>query len=139
MSTEENKILTRRIGEEIISQGNLDLADEVFDKDYIGHASPEDIKGPDGMKQYFSQMRNAFPDIKSTTQDQIAEGDKVVDYQAVTGTHKGEFQGIAPTGKQIEVTATIINRIAGGKIVESWSNLDMLGLMVQLWVLPLPK
>ncbi len=139
MSTEENKTLTRRIAEEIINKGNYDVANEVFAEDYIGHGSPEDIKGPEAMKQYFSQMRSAFPDIKSTTQDQIAEGDKVVDYQVVTGTHKGEFQGIASTGKQIKVTATIINRIAGGKIVESWSNLDMLSLMVQLGVVPPPK
>ena len=139
MSTEENKALTRRIAEEIINLGNLDVADEVYAKDFINYVPPDEIKGPEGIKQYFSQMRNAFPDIKSTTQDQIAEGDKVVDYQVVTGTHKGEFQGIAPTGKQIKVTATIINRIAGGKIVESWSNIDMLGLMQQIGAIPLPK
>jgi len=139
MSIEENKAFTHRVSEEIFNQGNLDLVDEIFDKDFIGHGSPEDIKGPESFKQYLSSIFSAFPDIKVTIQDQIAEGNKVVNRQIATDTHKGEFAGIAPTGKQVTINETIINRIAGGKIVEGWSNIDMLGLMQQIGAVPLPK
>ena len=139
MSIEENKALTRRVTEEIVNKGNLDLVDEIFDKDFIGHGSPEDIKGPEGWKQFLSQYLSAFPDLKITIHDQIAEGDRVVDRHTATATHKGELAGIAPTGKQVTITEIIINRITGGKIVESWSNIDMLGLMQQIGAVPPPK
>ena len=139
MSIEENKALSLRVTEEIFNQGNLDLVDEIIDKNFIAHGSSEDTKGPEGLKQFASQFRSAFPDLKITTQDQIAEGDRVVSRQLAIGTHKGELQGIAPTGKQITITAIIIDRSAGGKIVESWSNIDMLGLMQQIGAVPSPK
>lgn len=139
MSIEENKALTFRVTEEVFNQRNLDLVDELFDKGCISHASTGDIKGPEAIKQNFSQFLNAFPDLKITIQEQIAEGDKVVERQVATGTQKGEFAGIPPTGKKGTITAIIISRIAGGKIVEGWSNMDELGLMQQLGVVPLPK
>jgi steroid delta-isomerase-like uncharacterized protein len=139
VSIEENKALSIRVEEEIFNQGNLDVADEVYDKDFIDHGPPEETKGPEGMKQFASQFRSAFPDLKITSQDQIAEGDKVVDRTIVTGTHNGEFQGIAPTGKQVAVDVIVVNRIAGGKIAESWSSIDMLGLMQQIGAVPPPQ
>jgi predicted SnoaL-like aldol condensation-catalyzing enzyme len=80
MSTEENKALARRVLEEMFNKGNLDLADEVFAPDYVDHdpAMPEDIRGPEGFKEYVSIFRTAFPDLHLEIEDQVAEGDKVV-------------------------------------------------------------
>ncbi len=139
MSTEENKALIRRSFEEIFSKGNYDVADEIYEKDMVGHVPPNELKGPEGIKQFASLQRNAFPDFQITVQDQIAEGDRVASRWTATGTHKGEFQGIAPTGKKVNITATTIVRISNGKIVEGWSNMDALGMMVQLGVIPPPK
>jgi predicted ester cyclase len=80
----------------------------------------------------------AFPDLHLTIEDLIAEGDKVVDRQTARGTHQGTFMGIPPTGKQITVTAMNISRIVGGKIVEHWVELDTLGMLQQLGVVPMP-
>jgi steroid delta-isomerase-like uncharacterized protein len=128
-----------RTTEEIFNKGNLDVVDETHDKDYVGHTSSDETKGPESVKQFASQYRNAFPDLKITNEDMIAEGDMVVSRQTVTGTHKGEFQGIAPTGKKITVTSILIVRIVNGKIVETWMNMDSLGFMQQLGIIPPPS
>ena len=104
MSTEENKEINRRIVEEVLNQGNIDLIDELYDENYIGHMPPDEIKGTEGQKQLFSQFRNGFPDLKIIIEDQIAEGDMLASRQSITGTHEGEFQGIAPTGKKVAIT-----------------------------------
>ena len=81
---------------------------------------------------------SAFPDYHSTVEDQIAEGDEVVTRFSSQGTHQGEFLGIAPTGNRVRVTGIDIARVEEGKIVESWSEADMLGMMTQLGVIPEP-
>jgi predicted ester cyclase len=80
----------------------------------------------------------AFPDLHFTVEDIIAEGDKVVTRLTCRGTQQGAFMGIPPTGKQATVTAIDINRFAGGKSVEHWLNMDTLGLLQQLGVIPAP-
>jgi len=137
MSTEENKAIARRGSEEVWNQGKLDVIDEIFATDYVNHrAGGPDIHGPEGYKQFFTMFRTAFPDIKFTIEDQIAEGDKVVTHVTFTGTHKGELMGIPPTGVQVTVTGIAISRIAGGKILECWVNSDDLGMWQQLGVIP---
>jgi steroid delta-isomerase-like uncharacterized protein len=79
---------------------------------------------------------SAFPDLKLMVEDQIAEGDKVVTRWSATGTHQGELLGIPPTGKQTTATGITIDRIQGGKIVETWTHWDNLGLLQQLGVVP---
>ncbi len=139
MSIEENKEINRRVVEEFLNKGNIDFIDELYDENYIGHMPPDEIKGSEGQKQFFSMFLSAFPDLNLSIQDQIAEGDMVSSRQIFTGTHKGEFQGIAPTGKKVEITVTVVGRFANGKYVESWVNMDALGMMVQLGVVPPPK
>ena len=78
----------------------------------------------------------AFPDASATIEDMVAEGDKVAVRVTWRATHKGEFMGITPTGKQIEMTNTLIFRIADGKLVENWATIDELRLMRQLGVIP---
>jgi hypothetical protein len=87
----------------------------------------------------FSSLHAAFPDLHIDVEDMIAEGDKVVARVTASGTHQGEFMGIAPTGNRVEFSAIDIARIAEGKIVEHWSNSDQLGMMQQLGVMERPS
>jgi steroid delta-isomerase-like uncharacterized protein len=140
MSIEENKAIVSRATEEIFNKNNLAVVDELYATNFVSHGS--DIPGvtPDreGYKQFVTMSRTALPDFHTTIEDMIAEGDKVVQRFTARGTHKGEFMGIPPTGKQVTITGIAIDRIAGGKIVENWVNIDMLGMMVQLGVVPPP-
>ncbi len=138
MSTEENKALIRRSFSEVYNQGNLDLVDEIYDKDFISQTPPDILKGPESIKQYASMLRSAFPDLQLTVEDQIAEGEKVVTRFTFTGTHKGEYMGVASTGKLVRGTGITIHRVANGKMVESWDNFDALGMMQQMEAVLLP-
>jgi steroid delta-isomerase-like uncharacterized protein len=139
MSVEENKAIARRIGEEAWDQGNVAVLDELLAADFVYH-NPGPGLTPDreGYKQQVSMNRAAFSDFRFTTEDMIAEGDKVVIRWTWRGTHKGEFMGIPPTGKQVTVTGICIHRIEGGKNVEERHEIDLLGLMQQLGVVPSP-
>ncbi|MEE8472851.1 MAG: ester cyclase [Dehalococcoidia bacterium] len=139
MSVEENKTIERRFMEEVWTKGNLAAVDELVATNYVDHTPMPDVS-PDlqGVKQFATVVRAAFPDWNPTIEDIIAEGDKVVVRFTGRGTHKGEFMGIPPTGKQLTMMAIAIHRIAGGKIVENWLQADMLGMMQQLGVVPTP-
>jgi steroid delta-isomerase-like uncharacterized protein len=139
--SEQNKILVRRTIEEVWNRGNFAIVDELIVSDYIGHSSTPagETHGPAGYKQFYTLLRQAFPDIHFTVEDQITEGDKVVTRWIARATHTGEFHGIAPTGKQGAITGITVDRIAGGKVVECWTNADDLGLMQQLGVLSAPE
>ena len=134
MSTEQNKAIKQREFE-AVNQKNLDDLEEVIASDVTSHpARPGQAPGLEGVKQLFSSLHAAFPDFHIDVEDMIAEGDKVVARVTGSGTHQGEFMGIAPTGNRVEFSAIDIARIAEGKIVEHWSNSDQLGLMQQLGV-----
>ncbi len=137
--SEENRAVVRREFEEMFSQGgNLDAAEQIYAPDYIGHEPTSgDIQGVEGAKQFAAAYRQAFPDLQTTIEDQIAEGDKVVTRFRSRGTHQGETEDLGPaTGNRIEVTGITIERFSEGKIVEDWTNFDALGLMQQLGLLP---
>jgi predicted ester cyclase len=136
MSTEDNKTLVHRFFEEFANQGNLAVADDLFVPEYVHHFPDEDIHGPDGMKQLDKGLRTAFPDWHISTDDVIAEGDKVVVRYTMHGTHQGEGFDIAPTGKRVVYTGIDIIHIADGKIVEQWTEIDALGLLQQLGLVP---
>ena len=137
--SEQNKKLVRRITDEILNQGNLAVVDERFAGDYVGHTFTE-IQGPEGVKkQFVSPLRSAFPDLHYIVEDQLAEGDKVATRWTCQGTHEGTFQGVPPTGKEVTFVGMTIFRVANGKIVEGWTNADMLGLMQQLGAVPAPE
>jgi predicted ester cyclase len=141
VSLEENKAIFRRYVEEVSNKGNVDLVDEIFDR-YVSHQSDgrTEERGPEDVKQFIGEFRQAFPDFRSIIEDQVAEGDKVVSRWSASGTHQGEFRGIAPTGNQIAVTGIGIFRFSEeGKVVESWDNMDQLGMMQQLDVIPAPE
>lgn len=138
--SEQNKTVERRLLQEVYGNGNLDLIDELVASDFIGHGTAREggDRGRDAYRAFVVEMRTAFPDLHFTIEDQIAEGDKVVTRFRAHGTHTGQFQGLPPTGKQGELSGTIIDRIADGKVVECWSNTDDLGLLQQLGVAPAP-
>ena len=128
VSAEENKALVRREQEELWNHtGNLDVAGEIFVPDYAEAAEQE-----------AADFRQGFPDVVSTIEDLIAEGDKVVARWTSRATHKGEYMGVPPTGKEVEFTGISVYRIEGGKIAESWNAEDELGLMRQIGAFPEP-
>jgi steroid delta-isomerase-like uncharacterized protein len=136
--SEENKAIARRIFE-VFNSGNLALADELIAADVVDHqAMPGMEAGLAGFKQLISMLRAGFPDLRLTVEDLIAEGDKVVGRSTMSGSHTGEFMGMAPTGKQFTIQAIDVMRFAGGKAVEHWGNQDDLGMMQQLGVIPTP-
>jgi predicted ester cyclase len=138
MAAEENKAAFRRVPEEVINSGNLDLADEVVASDYIEHVRlPPGVPGGlEGFKAFFTMVRAAFPDLHYTLENVLAEGEMVAGHATVRGTHQGEFLGIAPTGREVTWTETHVGRFENGKLVEHWANTDDLGLMQQIGAVP---
>ena len=133
MSVEENKALIRRQFDELWNRHDLDVVDELFAADYVGHLYPYPaIQGPKMVKRIAVMLRTGFPDSRYTVDDQIAEGDKVATRYTFSGTHTGDYQGLAPTGKPAEMTGMLISQVADGKIIEEWLNVDLLGLLQQL-------
>ncbi len=137
VAAEENKALVRREYEEVWNQGNLDVIDEIYAADFVGHmpGSP-DIHGLEGNKTIANLFCTAFPDMQYTIEDMIAEGDKAAIRWTLTGTHKGELMGIPPTGVQVSFTGNTIIHFAGGKYVELWSSWEVRGMWQQLGVDP---
>jgi serine phosphatase RsbU (regulator of sigma subunit) len=130
---EENKASFRRYVEEVTNQRHLELADEIFDR-YLAHQPDGSVleRGPEDVKRFMGEFHNAFPDLHSTIEDQIAEDDKVVTRWRMRGTHQGEFRSIAPTGKELELNGIGIFRFSPeGKVVESWDSYDQLNMMRQ--------
>jgi len=135
--SEENKALERRIYEEIYNKKNMGAVEQFCATDWVCHPSlPGMPPGLDGMKQMAYADNKAFPDMQVKLEDVIAEGDKVACRWTATATHKGEFMGMPATNKPVTITGIHIDRIAGGKIVETWNYSDMMGVMQQLGMKP---
>ena len=120
MSARENKTLSNRVAQ-AISEGDLEALDELM--------APELAEE---FKRDVAEIRRAFPDYAGTNVEQIAEGEEVANRFVFLGTHLGEFEGVNPTGKRVEFVGHSIDRVIEGKIVESWVEVDMLGVMRQL-------
>ncbi len=134
---EKNLALLKRFYTEVCNQGNIDLIDELIAPDVVDHEEfPGLAPNREGVKQFFRYFRSAFPDLHFQVDDIFAAGDKVVARVSIHGTHKGEFLGVAPTGKKISVQAFDILRFADGKIVEHWGLTDSMTMMQQLGAIP---
>jgi serine phosphatase RsbU (regulator of sigma subunit) len=121
---EENKAIFRRYIEEVWNQGNLEVADVIFDR-YVSHQPDGSTfeRGPEDVKRFVGEFRSAFPDLRIDIDEQVAEGDKVVIRATLRGTHQGVFRGMAPTGKEIEDKGFTDFRFSSeGKVVESWDS-----------------
>jgi steroid delta-isomerase-like uncharacterized protein len=137
MSTEENKALVRREYEQGVNLQNFRVRDEVLAGNFVAHfPGHAPIHGIDAFREFTSAFFTAFPDLQATIEDLVAEGDRVAVRQTWRGTHTSDFLRIPPTGKQVTFTSIEVYRVAGGKLAEEWVELDMLGLLQQLGVIP---
>jgi predicted ester cyclase len=122
LSAEENKALIQRVYAEGFNQGILTVVDEVFSPHFLDRSTPEQVPGTDGVKDYITAVRRGFPDISVTIEDAIATEDRVVVRTVWRGVHLGEYEGIAPTGREVTRTMIQIFRVATGKLHEEWSE-----------------
>lgn len=134
MSADELKARARRIVEEILNQGDLAIANELISPDCVHHCpgcqSPPGLVGLTG---WLAVMQRIFPDFHAIVEDEIAEGDRVVQRITCYGIHQGEFSGVRPTGKQVSFSSIEISRAgADGKFAERWSSADLLGVLHRL-------
>lgn len=134
--SEQNKAIVRRWLEEVINTKKVGLIDELLATEYRLHRPGQEVNGIAEVKDLVRVYFAAFPDLQCSIEDMLAEGDKVTTRWTVTGTHKGDLAGIAPTGKRVKVTGIIISRIACTKIAEEWESLDELGMLKQIGALP---
>jgi predicted ester cyclase len=136
MSLEELKIRARRLPEELLTQGDLPVADEILAPGCIHHTPAALGSSAEGMKQWVTALRRAFPDLHAIVEAEIAEDDTVVQRLTLNGTQDGEFLGVSPTGKRVTWQLVTIQRLgADGKIAEYWSSVDLFGLLRQLGAL----
>lgn len=140
MSTEENKTVVRRLFEEVVNQGNLDLIDEIIADDIVTH-TPVPGVAPDreGFRQFLGLFLAAFPEQSVEVDDVIAEGDLVTVRHTHHVTHGGDFMGMPPSGTEATVPGIEIFRVSRGRISEMWHQDDLLGLMQQLGAIPAPE
>ena len=138
-SSSENKVVVRRFVQEFKNNANHDIVDELFTEAFVHHfTDPRLPPGREAMKLLGQSIVAGFPDVKATVEDLLAEDDKVIERTSVRATHSGEFNGIPPSGKQVVWTEIHIYRLEDGKIAELWSEIDLLGLLVQLGAVPGP-
>lgn len=132
-----DKALSRRFTE-LFSTGDEALADDVLGEDVVFHLGEQELRGIEQVKGFVAGYRGAFPDARSTVEDQIAEDGKVVTRWRSRGTHRGNLGDLRPTGREFAIDGVTIERITNGKIVEVWAVRDELALMRQLGVLAEP-
>lgn len=136
MPTEENKAIFQQLIQ-LQEHGDLNTVAQVIAPNWVNHdGSAPPLQGPEGFKRLTMGFRSAFSDVHLEIEDMLAEGDKVAARWRFRATNTGSFQGMAPTGKAVDVTATGIFRIVDGKVTDNWVNLDFLGLLQQLGVVP---
>lgn len=137
MSTEDNKAIVRRMTEVFYNQGAIERADQFFAATYVHHdpASPQ-VRDRAGLQEAVRTFRAGCPDLHITTDELVAEGDKVLKRWTYHATHTGNLSGLPPTGKRITMSGLELFRLADGQIVESWLGYDNLSLMQQLGVAP---
>lgn len=138
MTTEQNKATIRRWVDEGWNKGNLAVVDEIYTADVVQHdpSSPMPVASSVAMKGYVGMFRSAVPDIHFTVDDLLAEGDKVFWRFTAHGTQKGPLGPIPPSGKEATITGMVLFRFVQGKVAEVWVNVDMLGLLQQIGVIP---
>ncbi len=139
-SATDNVTKSKRLLETFTS-GDVAVADELLDAQAINHdpalpAAIRSLRGPETFKRTVSMYRTGFPDLRMVVDDVVADGDKVVLRWHTEGTHRGELQGLAPTGKRGSVTGISIDQWREGKLVETWTQWDNLGLARQLGAAP---
>jgi steroid delta-isomerase-like uncharacterized protein len=139
MSTEQNKSIVRRWVEEGWNKHDLAVIDQAYAPDFVQHEpEPQTVNSREALKQYVGAYLTAFPDLHLSIEDLIAEGDKVVWRFQSSGHQNGPFMGMPPSGKTGTITGIVIFRLENSLIVEGWVNIDVLGLLQQVGIIPMP-
>jgi steroid delta-isomerase-like uncharacterized protein len=131
------KEMARRWFAEVMNEGNEDVIDEICASNFVDH-DPLPGTGPDreGLHDFVKQVRSAFPDLETTVDDMLADGDEIAVRSTFRGTHQGDFMGIAATGKKVEVANYDFVRMENDQAVEHWGTIDSAALMEQLGAVP---
>jgi steroid delta-isomerase-like uncharacterized protein len=139
--SDENKAIARRIMEVAWSKGDLSVVDECVSIDCRLHdpVFPQVTAGAGSLKEHITACREAFPDLRFSVDDMVAERDEVVIHWTARGTHRGGFLGMAPTNRSATITGTSIFRIENEKLIENWSDWNLLSLLQQLGISMVPK
>ena len=136
MANPQNESVVRRTIE-LTNQPQLPPDyDQLFDPDYDVHASGPPIRGPQGYKEFHESMHAGFPDVNVTIEKILSDGDLVAAVYRVRGTHTGEFQGMPPTGKTVDITGTAVYRCHSGRVAEAWVYSDQMGMLQQMGLAP---
>jgi steroid delta-isomerase-like uncharacterized protein len=134
MSMEDAKTVVQRYIDEVQNEHNLDVLDDIFAHDFAARSEtfPGVGQGIEGLRQFYDILFSAFPDVRVTAHQMLAEQDRVVTHKTFSGTHLGEFLGIQPTGRRVEFDLIDVLRVADGKITDFWGVFDRLTLMQQV-------
>ena len=137
-SVEANKAIIQRWWGAMNDGSAGAIIDEIYAADYILHdpTQPKPTIGTEGIREFIGMVTAAFPDLRMTLDDLVAEGDRVVQRLTARGTHQGEFFGVPASGNSIVVWLYVTSRIADGKVAEEWQLLDALSLMQQIGAVP---
>ena len=140
MGPQDPESVYRRIVDEVINGGNVATLDDLASPDFVEHEElpPGIPKNREGVKQFFSLLHTAFPDTTATIENLVVQGDMVAARIVVTGTHRGDFAGIPPTGKQVSIQVFDLVRVIDGKMTEHWGLSDQFSLLQQLGAIPAP-
>ena len=135
-----NEAVLRRFYDEAFSKGKVSIVDELMDRNFVEHEPlpPGSKPGIEGVKQLIVGLRAGFPDLRVAIDDMVSHGDKVWARATFTGTHKGSFMNVPPTGKRVSFEAIDVVRFSGGKTVEHWGLIDNIGLLTQIGAIPPP-
>ena len=137
VTAENNKTLVTQFVEEFQTRHNLGAIDQYMAPAFVNHNAPPGLPTDrEGVKMQFGLLFSAFPDLHAIIHDQVADDEKVVTRKTLRGTHQGDFMGLPPTGKTIDIAVIDILRVQDGRITDHWNNVDQLGLMQQLGALP---
>jgi predicted ester cyclase len=139
-SSEQNKAVVRRFVREFKNEANLDIVDELFASNFQHHLKDPILPpGREAIKLLGRAVFAAFPDVEANIDDLLADGEKVIERTTAAATHKGEFNGIPPTGKQVAWSEIHIYRLERGKVAELWSEIDFLSILTQIGAIPPPR
>jgi len=130
------KAIMQRAYDELFSQGRLSLVDELLADEFIEHEElpPGVPQGKEGLRALVTMMHSEFPDFRATVEEMLQDGNKVITRARFSGTHRGEFMGIPPTGKRFDIPVIDIVEFRDGKGIAHWGIMDMAGMMQQLGV-----
>lgn len=130
--SENNLRIVRRFFDEVWSQGNYAVADELLAENHVHHLGEDELRGPAAVKEFAASLRSAFPDLRVSIEDEVADAGKVAIRWTASGTHSGQFAGVEATGRPVHYGGIDMVHLRAGRIVEIWVQADAASLMEQL-------